>query len=265
MQPVSAEANTISLNTPASRCLLLLLQKKGEVVTQTDFFQQVWENKGLYANTNTLYQNISLIRKALRKAGVQEDVIHTLPREGFSFLGTVILLEDDCNVADDNTTLFLTDSTLATDSVDSIDNSVSIESKLTTTANDSFFSRISVSVSKYLQSIYGNKKTLLLIAISLTLYVLLFIYIHRLFKDEQYYFSNYINIGVVNQCTIFRKGTDSLRRNDDYLDFFKKKNIHCEPRQNAFIAMNAQGVKVFVHFCENERDTLSCYSNFYIE
>lgn len=100
LEPVSEDKKSVSLNVPASRCLKLLLEKKGEIVTKYDFSQGVWESRGQYTSINALYQNISLIRKALREVGISQDVIHTIPREGFSFLGTAILLEEEESIAD---------------------------------------------------------------------------------------------------------------------------------------------------------------------
>ena len=93
--PISERHTQVSLNVPASRCLTLLLEKKGEIVTKYDFSQDVWQSRGQYTSANTLYQNISLIRKALREVGISHDAIHTIPREGFSFLGTAILMQED--------------------------------------------------------------------------------------------------------------------------------------------------------------------------
>jgi DNA-binding winged helix-turn-helix (wHTH) protein len=266
LQPVSGEDNTVSLNTPASRCLLLLLQKQGEIVTKEDFFLHVWENKGQYANTNTLYQNISLIRKAFRNVGFDEDVIYTVPREGFSFLGTAILLEDDSNISDDNTVLNTPYSSFSTDSVIVTDHGLSTDSDVKAITNESFTSLTILFVNKILQLIYDNKKMSLMFTFLLTSFLFFSLHLYNLFQRDNDYFSDYQEIGKVNQCAIFKRSSDSLRENDDYLNYFKQKNIYCQPEQKAFIAMDTRGVKVFVHICnKNERDTASCFSNFYIE
>ena len=59
LEPVSEDKKSVSLNVPASRCLKLLLEKKGEIVTKYDFSQDVWESRGQYTSINALYQNIS--------------------------------------------------------------------------------------------------------------------------------------------------------------------------------------------------------------
>jgi DNA-binding winged helix-turn-helix (wHTH) protein len=74
----------VILTTPASRCLRLLLENAPAVVSQQTFFQKVWEEEGMVVPANTLYQNISIIRRGLRTVGETENaLITTVPRKGF--------------------------------------------------------------------------------------------------------------------------------------------------------------------------------------
>lgn len=77
-----------SLNIPASRCLLLLIERKNTVVSKEDFFDKAWEQRGTYVTANTFYQNISLLRKALKSVGLPEEIIKTVPKRG-------LMLDDD--------------------------------------------------------------------------------------------------------------------------------------------------------------------------
>lgn len=74
---------TIILNAPTSRCLQLLIEKKDEVVSRDDFLEQVWQARGIVVSQNTFYQNISLLRKSLKNAGLTDDIIITVRRKGF--------------------------------------------------------------------------------------------------------------------------------------------------------------------------------------
>lgn len=96
----SPEATT-TLFVPASECFALLLENSGEVLSQQTLFQQVWEKNGLYASSNTLYQNIAVLRKSLKATGLEEEVIKTIPRQGFSFIGKV-QIQPDTNAPDEN-------------------------------------------------------------------------------------------------------------------------------------------------------------------
>jgi hypothetical protein len=52
-------------------------------------FEQVWQKKGVVVSTNTLYQSIASIRKGLKAVGLEEDIIRTLPKQGFQCNATV--------------------------------------------------------------------------------------------------------------------------------------------------------------------------------
>nr|WP_241391603.1 winged helix-turn-helix domain-containing protein [Yersinia frederiksenii]ULG19940.1 hypothetical protein 49p1_00240 [Yersinia frederiksenii] len=89
--PVAGQGVKNTLNIPSCRCFQLLLQRPGEVICQQDFIKEVWEKQGQSGSTNTLYQNISLLRRALRSAGLHNNIIQTIPKEGMRFSGTVTL------------------------------------------------------------------------------------------------------------------------------------------------------------------------------
>ncbi|HHE6467796.1 TPA: transcriptional regulator [Providencia rettgeri] len=71
-----------TLTVPANECLSILINNSPEITTQKQLFSEVWEKHGIPINTNTFYQNISIIRKAFKQIGVDYDVITTIPRRG---------------------------------------------------------------------------------------------------------------------------------------------------------------------------------------
>ncbi|WP_413796650.1 winged helix-turn-helix domain-containing protein [Kosakonia cowanii] len=96
---------SVILTTPASRCLLLLLEASPDIVLQQDFFKKVWEEEGMLVPANTLYQNISIVRRGLRAVGdTDQKLIATIPRKGFQIDdGVRILKQEDIIVKADNT------------------------------------------------------------------------------------------------------------------------------------------------------------------
>ncbi|WP_431223679.1 winged helix-turn-helix domain-containing protein [Serratia sp. L9] len=92
--PLRVRGKESILNVPASRCLQLLLERPGIVISQSEFFNEVWQKNGQYVTANTLYQNISLLRKGMREAGLTKNVIRTIPKVGVVFSGTVEILEE---------------------------------------------------------------------------------------------------------------------------------------------------------------------------
>ncbi|STW80490.1 transcriptional regulator CadC [Klebsiella michiganensis] len=79
---IADETKTVSLNMPASRCLLLLIQQDGKTVARETFFEEVWIKHGSQVTSNGFYQNISLLRRAFKELGMEGDIIITLPRVG---------------------------------------------------------------------------------------------------------------------------------------------------------------------------------------
>ena len=76
-------SRAVILHGPVSECLLQLLEQNEQVLTQRYLFAAVWEKQGAVVTTNALYQTIASIRKALKSAGLEEEVIVTIPKAGF--------------------------------------------------------------------------------------------------------------------------------------------------------------------------------------
>lgn len=86
--------STIStkLLTTASACLTTLLNQKGEVVSRKDLMYAGWEKHGFIVSTNTLNQNILLIRKAIAKIS-EKEIIKTVFRQGISIPKGIHIIE----------------------------------------------------------------------------------------------------------------------------------------------------------------------------
>ena len=82
------------LNQPTSRCLSLLIERRGCVITQEDFMNEVWRKHGMEVTVNTLYQNISILRKTLKRVGIDENIIITVPKKGITLSAQVEPLSD---------------------------------------------------------------------------------------------------------------------------------------------------------------------------
>ena len=72
----------LTLSNPATQCLHLLIQHHGQVVEREYFFQQVWLNNGTQVTNNNFYQNISLLRRAFKEFGLNDELIITVPKVG---------------------------------------------------------------------------------------------------------------------------------------------------------------------------------------
>lgn len=96
----------VTLTTPASRCLILLLESAPNVVSQKQLFEFVWAEDGMLVPTNTLYQNISIIRRGLRAAGeTEEQIVITVPRKGFQIDSHVMIYKGEEPIISDETVI----------------------------------------------------------------------------------------------------------------------------------------------------------------
>ncbi|WP_259270615.1 winged helix-turn-helix domain-containing protein [Klebsiella pneumoniae] len=85
-------AQSVTLTAPASHCLVLLLEATPELVSQQVFFKKVWEDEGILVPANTLYQNISIVRRGLRDVGETDNsIVVTVPQKAFISILTLTL------------------------------------------------------------------------------------------------------------------------------------------------------------------------------
>ena len=84
---------SITLNSPASKCLNVLLTHKG-LVTHNELYEKGWSDSPQEPLPNTLYQNILLIRQAFRKLS-SKDTDFIIPGQGFYFNTAVKVVVSD--------------------------------------------------------------------------------------------------------------------------------------------------------------------------
>lgn len=77
---------TEQLTVKAAETLLVLVQRPNTVVTKQELLSAVWPDVSV--EENNLNQQISVLRKMLRRAGAP-DLIETVARRGFRFVGNV--------------------------------------------------------------------------------------------------------------------------------------------------------------------------------
>lgn len=82
---LAQEKEDTTLTQPAAKCLELLIISN-ELVPQNNLYDYAWGENSHNVSPNTLYQNISLIRRALKNIQTGADRwIITVPRKGFRF------------------------------------------------------------------------------------------------------------------------------------------------------------------------------------
>lgn len=72
----------VHLQRPASKCLALLINRHGNLVSQDELISYGWgEEKARFISPNTFYQSMHHLRQSLTQVGLP-DVIHTVARKG---------------------------------------------------------------------------------------------------------------------------------------------------------------------------------------
>jgi len=84
---VEAAGQDIRLGPVNMQVLVLLLRNAGQLVSRTEFFNQVWKNQSV--SDDTLTRCISDLRKALEPASDQARLIETVPKRGYRWLPPV--------------------------------------------------------------------------------------------------------------------------------------------------------------------------------
>ena len=78
-----ADGDPIHLTDKVFETLLLLVQQNGRLLTKNEMIDSIWE--GSFVEESNLAKNVSRLRKILNTG--DEQLIETLPRRGYRFLG----------------------------------------------------------------------------------------------------------------------------------------------------------------------------------
>jgi DNA-binding winged helix-turn-helix (wHTH) protein/TolB-like protein len=87
------DGDLVPITPKAFSILLVLLEKRGEIVEKEDLIKEVWPD--LFVTEANLTQNISSLRKALGERANDRRYVVTVPGRGYSFAGDVIEVPRD--------------------------------------------------------------------------------------------------------------------------------------------------------------------------
>jgi len=78
---LSRDGSVVPLQPRALEMLLVLMRRRGEVISKQELMEAVWPDS--FVEEGNLTQNIFLLRRELGKTPEGEDYIHTLPKRGY--------------------------------------------------------------------------------------------------------------------------------------------------------------------------------------
>ncbi|MGP3070580.1 winged helix-turn-helix domain-containing protein [Serratia nevei] len=88
------DAAPLPLTNTQNRLLSLLVRNHDIMLSRDTLLEQVWQSHGQIASGSNLNNGISTLRKLFCALGA-EDVIVTLPRQGFMFTATELIFEEE--------------------------------------------------------------------------------------------------------------------------------------------------------------------------
>jgi len=82
---ISDDKDQHLLSNPACRLLLVLLENNNKLMTRENLLQKVWGDFGLTPSSNSLNNNVSILRKIFSEFDIH-DVLKTIPKQGFTLM-----------------------------------------------------------------------------------------------------------------------------------------------------------------------------------
>lgn len=235
LTPLERPENMVVLHTPASECLLLLLTHNGETLSHSFISEEVWVKKGNYSTTNSLYQNISAIRRGLKSVGLADDILKTIPKSGFEIYASI---EEE---------------TLPSEPTHSLEDIAKESSTEKTKLNHDV-------IMNNVQPGKNIPRTLLDMSVKIYRLVLIIIFIAGsifLYKElrlNSNFFSAYNHVGMIGQCDVYSSYSGKDRSTEAFNFLMKVSSFTCQEGEKAWLTFNADPRLASVVLCDHNID-----------
>ncbi|WP_446027801.1 winged helix-turn-helix domain-containing protein [Lelliottia amnigena] len=231
----------ITLHGPVNECLLLLLEHNDQVLTQRFLFASVWEKQGAIVSTNALYQTIASIRKALKSSGLDENIIKTIPKEGFKSVALVRTGERDEFVPSQK---------------------ASPEAALTDLSSEMTIPDNVARVAPQKRSFFASP---LAYAVAGLMFILSCSVLVMTLKGNETAFENYQHVGKINDCDVYSSWREKEKSIGMFNQLSKRYPINCNTGGMVWMTLNHAQRGSSVMICDrNPQDTQAqCNSIFY--
>jgi len=231
---------------PASSCLELLIEKKGQVCTYAELYNHGWKRFGMEVSSATLHQHIALLRKSLRILNVDPGLIRTISRCGFMVPENIVISIEQIKL--DPSFVTSENEELKNELDSSIDNSVSkktIAKKI-----------------KIRSPIYKKNIFYLIGCAFIVLLILSYKWILNNKNNSYYLYKEDSSM----QCKIFINNYISLPEKN-ISNLIKQFNISCKPNKLIYVTSHKLADRISVFSCENDiysKKKSNCDSFYYI-
>ena len=253
LSTINGDFKPITLHTPTSHCLRLLVQHNNEVLSQKFFFEEVWEKNGILVTANTLYQNIALIRKALKALGMDEEIIKTIPKQGIKISAEISQEEYPERVIGIATTSQSEDNFGKNPLIDA-DNIKDIGSVAAPTAS-TFPTDEEIKLQKLARMLINLKKSWFIcyaLPLLICLASLSSLYptyqMHR--GQGEKFFANFSPVGEVDNCQLYSSYEGAEVSKAKFRQIAKSSLLSCKKGDIAYLSFNRQYGQNSIVYCD---------------
>lgn len=260
LTPLGRRGKETILNTPVNRCLLLLLQNSGTIVRQETILTEVWEKNGQYVTMNTLYQNILLLRRGMRDAGIIISAIKTIPKVGVKFTGKVQLVEEDDNTPAESKSNIVTEEVPVNRDLKPEAATINSDVPVESVSEDEIVLK-NVSRRSLIGFLKENK------GIRFFLPAASFIMLASLFTigpaESVLFYDTHDKIAVLEQCDVYVARGDKSINPDEIKSFMAERNLKCNSGEFLYITRVARSESIRFFFCKTATDgDIDCSTRF---
>lgn len=228
----------ITLLSAASAILQILIDRQGQLVSKNELVYVGWEIHGLHVSDNTFYQNILTLRRGIRKCGIAQDIIKTIPRKGLVISSSVKISEvkNKKSVANENSK-----------------NYISILKK-----------RCEIFLKRKVFFCWlckiANKKIIL----AYTICSILGLFFGFYSSTPTSYLSHYHYVDLINNCQLNIE--NNISNGEDVENFMKKSNIYCMNNESIYYATYRYIPRASIIKCESSiKNNNNCISHYFLE
>lgn len=255
---ISGEKGMHTLSASATLCFELLIDNIGNLVTHDRFYEYAWRRFGMEPTSTSLYQNISTLRKSLSKAGLEMDIIRTMPRRGFLLSPlTEINRVEPGRIAEEN------DSEEETPDVNADENSELINENESVEMNASK-PLLPLDIRSHSLTRRHNKMSWLLASASGIAIGMLAFYIQVQTRDDPVFTSRPVHY---KGCTIFSNRNNDFQ-GDEMFRLIDGLSLRCENNRYAYLTSYRFSDRISLILCRNplgDKDAPECHSVYYIK
>lgn len=269
---ITGKGRTAVISASASLCLELLIENAGHLVKHQQFYDYVWRRFGTEPAPASLYHNISSLRRALSKAGLQEDIIRTMPRKGF-LLSPKTTVSSDCASASPDTTgeddkmhavSPAEKNETFTDEKSVNDTTPAEDRKVIDATGERFLHSVFFKVRHYWSGL-SFKKMLMMTSLSVVfLSVVYFLFIITGRNEEKKLFSYSTTY---RGCTLF-SNTDAMLNTENVLKTAEKLKLDCRTAPYVYLTAYKNADRLSYFSCQHPLNTqaqANCRSFYYVK